>query len=44
VRVVREERFQRGHGRCVFRVLANESTDPKQGFALEPASPPDAAK
>ncbi len=44
VRVVREERFQHGHGRCVFRVLANESTDPKQGFALESPAPPDAAK
>jgi predicted ArsR family transcriptional regulator len=44
VRVVREERFQHGHGRCVFRVLANESTDPRQGFALEPEAARDAAK
>lgn len=36
VRVVREERFQQGHGRCVFRVITGESADPKQGFALEP--------
>ncbi len=36
VRVVREERFQHGHGRCVFRVLAHEAADPEQGFALEP--------
>lgn len=36
VRVVREERFQHGHGRCVFRVIGNEAIDPKRGFALEP--------
>ena len=44
VRVVREERFQHGHGRCVFRVLGNEATDPKQGFALEPEPSREAAK
>jgi predicted ArsR family transcriptional regulator len=44
VRVVREERFQHGHGRCVFRVIANEAIDPKQGFALEPEAPREAAK
>ena len=27
VRVVREEAFQRGDGRCVFRILANEPVD-----------------
>jgi predicted ArsR family transcriptional regulator len=44
VRVVREERFQHGHGRCVFRVISNEATDPKQGFALEPEPAREAAK
>jgi predicted ArsR family transcriptional regulator len=43
VRVVREERFQHGHGRCVFRVLTGEAADPKQGFASEP-EPSQAAK
>jgi predicted ArsR family transcriptional regulator len=44
VRVVREERFQHGDGRCVFRVLTGEAADPKQGFALEPDVVRDAAK
>jgi predicted ArsR family transcriptional regulator len=44
VRVVREERFQHGHGRCVFRVITGEAVDPKQGFVLEPEAPRDAAK
>lgn len=36
VRVVREERFQSGHGRCAFRVLANEPIDPRRfRFTLE---------
>ena len=36
VRVVREERFQDGHRRCVFRVLADEPMDVKKfRFALE---------
>jgi predicted ArsR family transcriptional regulator len=36
VRVVREERFQNGDGRCVFRVLKNEPIDPATWeFALE---------
>jgi predicted ArsR family transcriptional regulator len=44
VRVVREERFQHGHGRCVFRVVSNEAADPKQGFALEPEPAREPAK
>jgi predicted ArsR family transcriptional regulator len=44
VKVVREERFQSGHGRCVFRVLTDEPIDPRRfRFALEgetPESPP----
>lgn len=44
VRVVREERFQHGHGRCVFRVITGEAADPKQGFALEPELARDDAK
>ena len=37
VKVVREERFQSGHGRCVFRVLTDEPIDPRRfRFALEP--------
>lgn len=44
VRVVREERFQHGHGRCVFRVISNEAADPKQGFALEPEPAREPAK
>jgi predicted ArsR family transcriptional regulator len=43
-RVVREERFQHGHGRCVFRVITGEPVDPRQGFALEPEPSRDAAK
>jgi predicted ArsR family transcriptional regulator len=35
-RVVREESFQRGYGRCVFRVLANEPVDSNSwAFELE---------
>jgi predicted ArsR family transcriptional regulator len=37
-RVVREERFQAGHGRCVFRVKTGEKARPR-GFAPEPALP-----
>ncbi|HLK90914.1 MAG TPA: helix-turn-helix domain-containing protein [Polyangia bacterium] len=44
VRVVREERFQHGHGRCVFRISSGEPADPKQGFALEPDAPAEGAK
>jgi predicted ArsR family transcriptional regulator len=44
VRVVREERFQNGHGRCVFRVITGEAVDSKQGFTLEPEPSRDAAK
>lgn len=37
VGVVREERFQAGHGRCVFRVLPDKPIDPRRfRFALEP--------
>ncbi len=36
VRVVREERFQSGHGRCAFRVLADEPINLKRyRFTLE---------
>ena len=36
-RVEREEKFQNGDGRCVFRVLQNEPVDPAQWkFQLEP--------
>lgn len=38
VKVVREERFQSGHGRCVFRVLSDRPVDTRRfRFALEPA-------
>jgi hypothetical protein len=43
-RVVRQERFQYGHGRCLFRVISREQVDSRQGFALEPERPRDAAK
>lgn len=37
VKVTREERFQAGHGRCVFRVLADRPVDARRfRFALEP--------
>jgi predicted ArsR family transcriptional regulator len=37
VQVQREERFQMGHGRCVFRVLADKPIDTRRfRFALEP--------
>jgi predicted ArsR family transcriptional regulator len=37
VSVVREERFQAGHGRCVFRVLPDKPVDTRRfRFALEP--------
>jgi predicted ArsR family transcriptional regulator len=40
VSVVREERFQTGHGRCVFRVLPDRPIDPRRfRFALEPEVP-----
>jgi predicted ArsR family transcriptional regulator len=34
-RVVREQRYQDGDGRCVFRVLMDETVDPP-AFAMEP--------
>lgn len=38
VKVVREERFQHGHGRCVFRVLPEQKIDARRfRFAWEPA-------
>ena len=38
VRVFREEKFQNGDGRCVFRVMANEPVDGEShAFALESA-------
>lgn len=40
VKVVREERFQSGHGRCVFRAVADEPVDPRRfRFALEREMP-----
>ena len=36
--VVRTERFQDGHGRCVFRVLADQPVPPQQPFRAEPAN------
>lgn len=38
-RVEREERFQGGHGRCVFRVLPDSAPKPAAGFEFEPESP-----
>jgi predicted ArsR family transcriptional regulator len=35
-KVVREQRFQAGHGRCVFRVRLDEPRPPGAAFALEP--------
>jgi predicted ArsR family transcriptional regulator len=35
VRVEREEKFQNGDGRCVFRVYADEPVDEKAEFRLE---------
>jgi predicted ArsR family transcriptional regulator len=35
-KVVREQRFQAGHGRCVFRVRLNEPRPADQAFTLEP--------
>ncbi|MDE2293700.1 MAG: DNA-binding protein [Elusimicrobia bacterium] len=35
-RVTREERFQEGHGRCVFAVHPEEPVDPAASFAPEP--------
>lgn len=35
-RVVREERFQAGHGRCVFRIRAGEPRPPKRYLPEEP--------
>lgn len=41
VKVVREERFQTGHGRCVFRVLADQPIDVRRfRFAFEPEAAP----
>ncbi len=34
-KVVREQRFQAGHGRCVFRVRLDEPRPPGAAFALE---------
>jgi len=35
-KVVREQRFQAGHGRCVFRLRLDEARPPDPAFALEP--------
>lgn len=34
-KVVREQRFQAGHGRCVFRVKLDEPRPPDEAFTLE---------
>jgi len=34
--VVREQRFQSGHGRCVFRVRLDQPRPPDEEFVLEP--------
>ena len=36
--VVREERFQAGHGRCVFRVRLDKPL-PRKGFRFESEKP-----
>ncbi len=38
-RVAREERFQSGHRRCVFRVLRDQPVPRDEPFALEPPLP-----
>jgi predicted ArsR family transcriptional regulator len=35
-RVVREQRFQAGHGRCVFRLRLDEAREPQAPFTFEP--------
>jgi predicted ArsR family transcriptional regulator len=35
VRVRREEKFQKGDGRCVFHIYANEPVEPNEEFELE---------
>jgi predicted ArsR family transcriptional regulator len=35
-RVIREQRFQAGDGRCVFRVRLDQPRSPATGFTLEP--------
>ena len=37
-KVIREERFQAGHGRCVFRLRLDEPHARDASFALEPAA------
>jgi predicted ArsR family transcriptional regulator len=38
-KVIREERFQSGNGRCVFRIEM-DAPAPKAGFRFEPPAPP----
>jgi hypothetical protein len=38
-KVVREERFQSGNGRCVFRIRM-DAPAPKADFRFEPPAPP----
>jgi len=33
--VVREQSFQAGHGRCVFRLRLDEVRSPDEAFALQ---------
>src|SRR6185436_11496599 len=40
VRVEREEKFQNGDGRCVFRIHGNAAADPNAPFELERVTPP----
>jgi predicted ArsR family transcriptional regulator len=36
-RVIREQRFQAGDGRCVFRIQLDQPRSPGKGFTLEPS-------
>jgi len=40
VRVEREEKFQNGDGRCVFRIHSNAAADANAPFELERVTPP----
>jgi predicted ArsR family transcriptional regulator len=43
-RVVREQRFQSRHGRCVFRLRLDQPRPRNEVFTLEPAPPISAAR
>src|SRR5262249_41046711 len=40
-RVVRSERFQSGHGRCVFKILTDQPMDPRFQCEYEPEPSPE---